>query len=163
MLFRNAKERYMIEGLSAVEFSEKLIDNIDLEKKGIFSDSKNEFYGTVSKNSFTLTENKPSFRKGFSIYGEFEEDDNNVVITLEYKSSQESKIAIVLVTVAVLYFLADALFHSSDSKLIIFLLVILTFCILAIIANVIPRQNELYLALKRIFRDKKIRKAKFVN
>jgi hypothetical protein len=161
MLSRNAKERYMIQDVSMTEFTERLIDNIDLEKKGIWSDSKNEFYGTVSKSSFTLKDNKPSFERGLSVYGEFEADDNNVVITLEYRSPWGDRIPVIGLIIVLLYFLVDTILHSPNTQAIIILLIGLALCMLWIVAGAMPRQNELYLALKRIFHDKKISKAKF--
>ena len=157
LLFGDIKERLEIKNIRSTDFAERLQGHVDENKKGLLSDSKSEFFGTVNKNSFKLRTNKIFKTEDYEIYGEFHEENGNVKVDIEYT---RSLVAILIPTGLVILIIYLAITKISDDNLNLGFILFLTIFIIAfLVANHLIMTSEierLSKNLKTIFQDKEV-------
>jgi hypothetical protein len=158
LLLRGIKERLEIKNLRATDFAERLRGHVDENKKGLLSDSKSDFFGTVSKNSFKLRRNNIFKTEDFRIYGEFREENGNLTIDIEYSRSLVPTLISTGLLILIIYLGITTI--SSDNLNLGFILFLTIFLIAFLVANHLSMSSEierLSKTIKTIFQDSEIR------
>ncbi len=157
LLFGDLKERLEIKNLGQAEFAARLKAHVDENKKGLLSNSKCEFFGTVTKNSFKLQINKNFKTDDFRIFGTFYEEDDNIRVDIECSRSLVATLMPIGIAVLIIYMTINTIIGDNlNLGFILFLFIIL---VAFLLVNHFSMTNEIELVtktLKTIFRDKEI-------